>query len=65
MGDFEHQRCRNTSHFFSFRLKYAEISEDKGVDVEIISVEIGEEQQLLKDFGEIAAISRYAKVSSS
>jgi peptide chain release factor subunit 1 len=41
----------------------AEIGENKGVDVEIISAETEEGQQLLKGFGGIAAILRYAKTS--
>jgi len=42
----------------------AEIGENKGVDVEIISADTEEGQQLLKGFGGIAAILRYAKANS-
>lgn len=42
----------------------AEIGENKGVDVEIISAQTEEGQQLLKGFGGIAAILRYAKTGS-
>jgi len=42
----------------------AEIGENKGVSVEIISAETEEGQQLLKGFGGIAAILRYAKAGS-
>jgi len=45
--------------------EFAEIGESKGVNVEIISAETEEGQQLLKGFGGIAAILRYAKTSSS
>ncbi len=44
--------------------EFAEIGENKGVDVEMISAETEEGQQLLKGFGGIAAIVRYAKVGS-
>ena len=43
----------------------AEIGESKSVGVEIISAETEEGQQLLKGFGGIAAILRYAKAGSS
>jgi len=43
----------------------AEIGENKGVGVEIISAETEESQQLLKGFGGIAAILRYAKAGPS
>jgi len=45
--------------------EFAEIGENKGVDVEIISAETEEGQQLLKGFGGIAAILRYPKAGSS
>lgn len=41
-----------------------EIAEEKGVDIEIISAETEEGQQLLKGFGGMAAILRYAKSGS-
>jgi peptide chain release factor subunit 1 len=41
-----------------------EIAEAKGVSIEIISAETEEGQQLLKGFGGIAAVLRYAKGSS-
>jgi len=44
--------------------EFAEIGENKGVDVEIISAETEEGQQLLKGFGGIAAILRYSKTGS-
>ena len=45
--------------------EFAEIGENKGADVEIISAETEEGQQLLKGFGGIAAVLRYAKESGS
>jgi len=45
--------------------EFAEIGESKGIDVEIISAETEEGQQLLKGFGGIASILRYAKASPS
>ena len=45
--------------------EFADIGESKGVDVEIISAETEEGQQLLKGFGGIVAILRYAKASPS
>jgi len=44
--------------------EFAEIGESKGVDVEVISAETEEGQQLLKGFGGIAAVLRYAKAAS-
>ncbi len=41
--------------------EFVEIAEEKGVDIEIISAETEEGQQLLKGFGGMAAILRYAK----
>ncbi len=42
-----------------------EMGEGRGVDVEVISAQTEEGQQLLKGFGGIAAILRYAKTGSS
>jgi peptide chain release factor subunit 1 len=42
-----------------------EIGEEKGVDIEVISGETAEGQQLLKGFGGIAAILRYARTGSA
>jgi len=45
--------------------EFVEIGEEKGVDIEVISGETAEGQQLLKGFGGIAAILRYARTGSA
>lgn len=64
LGSTQCEKCNNPTLVVEKKDlldELVEIAEAKGVDIEMISAETEEGQQLLKGFGGIAAILRYAK----